>query len=110
MRRGNYRLGRVLMLGTAIIVTIGCAWLTVALWENGESGAEQANVLALPLAIVSLAMTFVSAWLAVKALEPSPDLGEYARELAATVRRERQQLLDGCDLQRDPDRPTCIAG
>jgi GTPase SAR1 family protein len=91
----GWRRGRLLAAGVVGLAgAVGCWKLTADLWEPGQSGAERANVLALPVAIVSVVLAAVSIWLTVKSLRPGLDSRQAVRELSQAVRAERQRFLD----------------
>jgi len=82
-----------------LLVAGGWCWkLTASLLEPGQSGAERANVLALPTAILSLltsvALGSISIWLTLRGLRPGLDTDRVARDLARAVRVERQRFVD----------------
>ncbi len=91
----GWRRGWLLAAGVVGLVgAVGCWRLTADLWEPGQSGAERANVLALPVGIVSVVLAAVSIWLAVKGLRPGLDSRQAVRDLSQAVRAQRQRFLD----------------
>ncbi len=73
---------------------VGCWALVADLWEPGQSGAERANVLALPVGIVSVVLAAVSIWLTVQGLRPGVDSRQAVRDISQAVRTQRQRFLD----------------
>ena len=79
---------------TGMSIVAGCALLTWSLWDPGQNGAAQATVLALPVGVLSLAVSMVSGWLAWRALQPVTAPDQVVRDLARAVRDDRQRFLD----------------
>jgi len=92
---GVRRRWRLVIAGVVgLLVAGGCWKLTASLVEQGQSGADRANVLALPIAILSLLSGVVSIWLTWRGLRPGLDTDRVTRDLARAVRVERQRFLD----------------
>ncbi len=60
----------------------------------GQDGAARANVLALPVGVLSRVASVVSGWFAWRALQPAPQLRDAARELRDTVRSAARPAMD----------------
>jgi hypothetical protein len=93
----------------AVLLLAVCILLTRSLWAPGQDGAARANVLALPVGVLSLAASMVSGWFAWKALQPAPQLRDAARELRNAVRRDRERFMAqamGARYTVDPARLT----
>ena len=68
--------------------------LTVPLLEPRQSGAERANVYALPVAVLSLLAGVISIWLAIRGSRSGRETDRVGRDLARAVRKQRQRFLD----------------
>jgi hypothetical protein len=51
--------GGWLVGSAAVLFVVGGTWLTVVLWRGGATGAAQANVLAVPIGMIGIAVAFV---------------------------------------------------
>jgi hypothetical protein len=69
--------------GLVLVVT---AAATLVFWRSGTPGAEKANVLALPVAVVGVLLT-------VWQLRARPDLNAVARSVAEAVSADRTAFL-----------------
>ncbi|MDX6396552.1 MAG: hypothetical protein QOJ73_7615 [Streptosporangiaceae bacterium] len=88
---------RAWLLAAGVIglaVAVGCWKLTADLWKQGQSGAEHATVLALPVGIVAVVLATVSIWLTIKGLQSPLDSQRSVRDLSQAVRTQRQRFLD----------------
>lgn len=85
----------VTVLGT-VFLAFGLVWLTVSLLDNGDDGAGIANVLALPVSVLSLVVgtagLVVGARLRPKADDPAV-LAYWARALLKEVTTEAERAL-----------------
>ena len=92
MRAGNRSRG-LLTAAAAVVLLAVCVLLTRSLWAPGQDGAARANVLALPVGVLSLVASMVSGWFAWRALQPAPQPRDAARELRDAVRSDRERFL-----------------
>lgn len=83
-----------LVLLAAVLFLLGLGVLTVRLLQSGNSGAQQANVLALPVAVLALPLSAIAAWLAWRSARPTLD----DRARARLVRRVRDQRLEAMEI------------
>jgi hypothetical protein len=81
---------RVLAVAAVVSAAVGLVLLTLWLWQQPQ-GANQANVLALPVGVISL---LVAAGLGWWALRPRPTSPEVAGRLMKEVVAERQRFID----------------
>jgi hypothetical protein len=102
--------GRGWWLAWASVVglfAVGCWWLTAALWEPGQSGADRADVLAVVPGLVSAVLSAVAVWAALRGARPAPDPDAELSGLARAVADERRRFLDqalGVAWRADPAR------
>src|SRR5690349_1339278 len=68
------------------LVLIAAGLVTMMFWRSGTRGAEKANVLAFPAAVVGVVVT-------VWQVRPRPGLGRVARSLARAVITDRTGFL-----------------
>lgn len=84
----------LLVLLAAVLFLSGLGALTVRLLQSGDAGAQQANVLALPVAVLSLTLSAVPAWLAWRSAQPTLD----DRALVRLVRKVRDQRSEAMEV------------
>jgi hypothetical protein len=80
----------VLAVAAVVSAAVGLVLLTLWLWQQPQ-GADQANVLALPVGVISLLAAAGLGW---KALRPRPTSPEVAGRLMKEVVAERQRFID----------------
>jgi hypothetical protein len=90
VRRGVFAAAALASAAMALVL------LTKPLWQPNQSGADRANVLALPVDVVGVLLTAVSLWFAWKAVRVSfsPSPQEIASRLMKRVLAELQRFID----------------
>jgi hypothetical protein len=85
---------RVFAVTTVVVAAFLLVWLTLWLWQQDQVGADRANILNLPVAIVAALLAAVPTWFALKDRRPSTSSIDVMHGLMRLVRKERQRFID----------------
>jgi hypothetical protein len=92
-------------VAVAIVATLAaCFLLTWPLWTRDQNGAERANILQLPVGLLSLVVAVVALW---RGRVPVAS-DRVIADLVTAVRRDRQRFLDQALAARWTSRPAHV--
>lgn len=79
-----------------VAAAVALVLLTRPLWEPNQNGADRANVLNLPVAVVGVLLSAVSVWFAWKALRVSslPSSQDIASRLMKRIHADRERFIE----------------